>query len=178
MKPSKFLVLIACVSIAAFGCSSPSSDESSKGVVMDTKTTMRGAELSVSLPGKYHTGEEVASTFSLKNNGKSDLFYGHTTDYNDFRVTIHDSQGKLVPFTRFGEEELSGTGEGQIVKKYFVKKLAPGETLQHSYNLERLFDLTVAGKYKVSVSIEINPKVRDKKSFTLESKASLEIVEP
>lgn len=178
MKPSKLFALVACVSIIVFGCSSRS-DENGKGSVMDTTTreTREGAELSISFPGRDRAGEAFACIVSLKNNDKNDLFYGHTTDYRDFKITVYDSQGKVVPFTRFGEEELGGD-ENRPDEKYIVKTVAPGAVLQRRYNLSSLFDLTVAGKYTVVVSMKLNPNIRGKKPFTLESKATFEIVEP
>jgi hypothetical protein len=165
MKLSKFLARVACVAITAFGCSSPP-DESGKGSVMDTTTTKAAnekTEISVSLPGKHHAGEAITCVVSLKNNDKDDLFYGHTTEYKDFKVTVYDSQGKPVPFTRRGEEELSEAEDAPRFK-YIVEKLAPGAILQHSYNLSSLFDLTVAGKYTVVVSMKLNPNIRGKNS--------------
>lgn len=180
MKASKWSAIIACASITVFGCSRPSDNGSGKGIaIMDmaaATTTKEKAEISISLPEKPYADEAIVCIVSLKNRDNSSVFYGHSTDYKDFKVVVYDSRGKLAPFTRFGELELS-ENEDEPRDKYIVKEIVSGAVHQRRYNLSSLFDLTVAGRYTVCVSIEMNPNIRDKKPFALETRANFEIIE-
>lgn len=69
--------------------------------------------------------------------------------------SFRDSQGVIVPLTRFGETILSFSSE--VAGLYATAPLAVGQRRSDSLNLSRFYDLSLAGNYQVSVSVLMNP---------------------
>lgn len=202
MKASKLSVCVACLMVAAFGCSS-SSNESGQGPIPDTRTEdkkvnisasrvspsrdipketakvqEKGVELLVETPKRSVAGRAIVLKVSLSNQSKDDVFYGHISDYQDFTIQIQDEEdGKLVPRTKYGTIKLSDNEEER--KKYIAVKLSPGGTLTHCYHLSHFFDLTIASTYNLSVSIKLNDGIRSKSPFVVEVRnIKLRVLEP
>jgi hypothetical protein len=110
--------------------------------------------LKVSFSKACLTGESIWCDISVANKGQKNVSYEHISDYRDFIIHVADAAGQPLPLTRFGNTVIAGNS-GEL-KKVTIKFLAPGENLFRHYNLARLFDLTVAGKYTLTISREID----------------------
>jgi hypothetical protein len=80
-----------------------------------------------------------------------------------FEITILDHEGKEVPFTRFGKRVLGG-----FAIRRTTRKVLPGASFVRHYNLARLFDLSEAGEYRITIRKKVHLERR--RTITLEIK--------
>lgn len=100
--------------------------------------------------------QPVLLTLALHNNGSERLtINGSAFEASSFQITIMDSRGQAVPRTAFGERVLTPP---TAVSANAIVELNPGQTLRYRFNLARLFDLSRAGSYAVSVSRHLWPQ--------------------
>ncbi len=122
--------------------------------VVSKTVQRRGVTLTLSMPGEWVADSPVWCDVCLRNNGEAAATYGHTSDYKAFTITVFEANGQAVPLTRFGKIVIGG--EPGEYKKFITRALLPGQTLSRRYNLSRLFDLTVCGRYWITARREIN----------------------
>ncbi|MHC4137729.1 MAG: hypothetical protein ACYS0K_22520, partial [Planctomycetota bacterium] len=84
-----------------------------------------------------------------------------------FEITLIDADGAEVPMTRFGTLRLTGhPGRGN------TRRVKPGESYGRLFNLARLFDLSITGKYRATIRKTVYAKEDPRKG-----KVPLEIQE-
>lgn len=105
------------------------------------------------LPERATAGESIVIKLILKNDSVEDVLCAHGSPELDFSIAIKDSSGAVVPMTRFGRQVM---GSRRDSYKHNVKPLSPGKNVQVGLNIARLFDLTIADKYTISVARTIN----------------------
>ena len=93
-------------------------------------------------------GEMVILSVALLNYGTNTVFLPSTMDFGDYQIHVSDENGLAVPLTRYGEN-LRRAQVGASTTEYM---LPPGKILIVRFVLNRLFDLSMAGKYRVKVS--------------------------
>src|SRR5207244_940982 len=105
---------------------------------------------------------------SLTNNSKEVFDYEHKrkTRYRQFKIVVRNPDGKVVPYTAFGAFALGG--EEDAPGSSVTKQLTKGSVLSHRYNLSRLFDLTIPGKYTISVRRDLNEDKQKKDQISIE----------
>lgn len=116
--------------------------------------------LSAALTKDCIAGEPVNLVLLLKNKGKEDVFYADSSEYRDYRIEVYDAKKEKVPMTRFGTRFI-GASPGERWRCIY-KKLAPGEQIRSVVNLARLFDLTIADEYTISITRIVNENQPDK----------------
>jgi hypothetical protein len=104
------------------------------------------------MPERSAAGESIVIKLILKNESDEDVLYVDSYEYRDYAITIRDSSDVAVPMTKFGQV----MGKPGRYYRYIVKKLSPGKNVVVCLNIARLFDLTIADKYTVSVVRTIN----------------------
>lgn len=116
-------------------------------------------ELKVRMPRRSTAGDAIVAEMSVTNRSTDRVTYLFTlwSHYRDFVLKIEDSHGKAVPHTRFGKEVwglLEGPNRmrGMIFGHGRVETLRPGESYRLALNLSLLFDLTLPGEYRLTVS--------------------------
>jgi len=129
--------------------------------------------LRVSLSTTRRAGESIWCEVGLINGGQADVSYHHISEWRLFLIAIA-LNGQDVPLTQFGKIELSNN-EGNA-KRSVLKKVRPGEQLVRRYNLARLFDLSLEGKYELSVAKELEEN--KKKIVVKAEKIELMVEEP
>jgi hypothetical protein len=102
----------------------------------------------------YVAGDQVMLDVFVENPRKSAEYFWSFLPENDFTFTLHNAEGKLVPWTRLGEEvqlpgSLAGGSQGPAI-------VEPGMAVCYRFRLDELFDLTVEGAYSATVSLNVN----------------------
>lgn len=157
------LLVIAPYSGARFSAQGPK-----KHSAMTTRTVeKKGVKLEVSLPATSVAGTEIPCKVSLTNTSNEVFDYEHRrkSNYRQFQVVVRNERGDIVPYTAFGNHVLAGEMlDGSSV----VKQLTKGSVLTHQYNLSRLFDLTIPGKYRISVQRVLNEEKQKNDQLVIE----------
>jgi RNA polymerase sigma factor (sigma-70 family) len=94
-------------------------------------------------------GGVVLLTVTLKNVSKQSLKYGESNPGFDYfwGITVKDANGQPVPKTKFGAQ-WEGLNE---IFKYVQRTVKPGYQVVTILNLSRNFDLSMPGKYTITV---------------------------
>lgn len=101
-------------------------------------------------------GQPVMLSLALHNNDAQNLFTASAFEASAFQITVIDKAGHPVPRTAVGERVLTPP---TVVYSNMVAPFSPGQTLFYRFNLARLFDLSRAGVYTVTVSRRFRPWV-------------------
>ena len=123
------------------------------------EATKNGLTLVVTVAKNARAGHAIPCEVRLRNGTEDVITYGHISDYRDFMLDVRTPAGESVPLTCFGQRALGG--DSGVRKKFIVTNLKPGESLVHAYNLARLFDLTLAGEYVMTVRLAVSEKQPD-----------------
>ncbi len=174
------LLVLGCFASALMSWAGTAGASETSGNVREVKAVSNAIELAVALPEKGTAGEALPMTITLKNAGRATVTYGHVAGIGDYELAVKDAEGKAVPVTRFGKwwlETVGGAGEER--GKYVIRKLEPGQSVSIAANLARLFDLSVAGKYTLTVGRKLNADNADGRAFTVRTgDIPFEMVEP
>jgi len=110
------------------------------------KSESSGIELLVRARKEVPAGGPYFVSFRIHNRGKYHVGVDESGYHRVFDITVIDADGAKVPMTRFGIKRLTGApGRGRT---YHLKA---GGTYTRLFNLARLFDLSLAGKYRVTI---------------------------
>lgn len=112
-----------------------------------------GVEMTVQVNKNNIVSQPLAMKISLTNLSDETISHGHIRGYDDYDVVVLDSFGMQVPLTRYGKNCVASKEGGKLA----IADLQPGWMYSITLNLQRLFDLTIPGKYQVSISKRINP---------------------
>jgi hypothetical protein len=140
------------------------------------KVMVKDVALEASFLPRFTAGYVMAFSFSLTNIGKLPVAYGSGRNPLKLMMNVHEAVGgKDVTLTRWGKLTLR---EGPAEFGYVIKYLAPGDSLTFTCNLARYFDLTMAGKYMLTVSWIGDPDTRDKNPQVKLDDLAFEVTEP
>jgi hypothetical protein len=95
----------------------------------------------------YAPGERILLHVRFKNVGRKEVRVLRAHSLALYKVSLLLPDGKAAPWTLFGKRQLDGSGEGSRD----VDILKVGEESRVELELTRLFDLSLDGKYTVSV---------------------------
>ncbi len=130
-------------------------------------------ELKVEIPRKAIAGTEIKIRLLMTNKGKEVVTYGESTELRGFDIKLVDNDYSPVSTTKYWD----AIGGNSANSRYVIRELAPGATKIVDFNISRVFDVTVAGDYFLTVSRMFN--VLTKNKFSIEvSKAKVVINEP
>lgn len=127
---------------------------------MTTKNKVEGGDpvrIVVDVPQKPVAGQAMEIKLTLQNDSGKDILCAHGSPYRDFSIVVKDFAGTNVPMTKFGQQVMQGNPRDSYKRN--VKPLPSGKSTQVCLNIARLFDLTIAGKYTISVSRTIDENV-------------------
>ena len=152
--------------------------EKTNGKTISKKIEIRGIEFAVALPEKTAAGNSLNIVLIVKNDRKEEIAYCESTP-RLLHLTMQDAKGAAVPLTRFGDFAL-GKRKGPIddgrKASVFVP---PGKAVTESFNLGRVFDLSMAGSYKFSLKRDVRPHVKSNSEVPMEIKdIAFEITNP
>jgi hypothetical protein len=140
MQRAKALIfmMLLCISLPA-----------SKRAVSQESPTFT-LQLSVVSP-KIQNGEEETVTVTMKNTSSHDILYGTGGPGPLFRLRVLDENGKSVKETVRGMKA-HGTGPNRprFTGSVFAASLKSGESVTDKIELEKEYDLSSPGVYRVS----------------------------
>jgi sugar lactone lactonase YvrE len=102
----------------------------------------------------YREGQPVMLALTLHNDAAKNLFTASAFEASAFQITVLDEAGHPVPRTAVGERILTPPN---AVSANSIATFSLGQTLSYRFNLARLFDLSRAGVYTVTVSRRFRP---------------------
>lgn len=102
----------------------------------------------------YREGQQVMLALILHNDVAKNLYTASAFEESAFQITVMNEAGQPVPRTALGERVLTPP---MAVTANSIGAFLPGQTLSYRFNLARLFDLSRAGFYSVTVSRRFRP---------------------
>jgi hypothetical protein len=121
--------------------------EGSKAVERAWGTAVEGQAVSIATPkAAYAPQGPVALRVCFRNVGRQDVKAARGNPLGTDLVTVLLPDGKPAPLTLFGKRAIKPDSSKA------VETLKPGEETCDEVGISRLFDLTLAGNYTVSVS--------------------------
>ena len=115
-----------------------------------------GVQLGICLKkDRFPVCEPVHLVIMLKNVGKDPVKYAETYPEQDYSLLVTDKNGKVVPLTRYGARLSKNVGE---VLRRVVKTLGPNGEARVELLVNRLYDMTEAGAYSITVTRPIAKK--------------------
>lgn len=107
--------------------------------------------MTVTLPKRCTAGDPIALTCEIENNGKETVRYFDSSRYDVLEIAIVDSRDRQVPRTRFGDLHRRSP-----LSQRTTREIAPGAKKVITLPLSRLFDLSVADIYIITVRRTLN----------------------
>lgn len=107
--------------------------------------------LEIKVPKQTAAGLPVMAELSLRNETVNAVAYRTTGSLEEWGLTCQDSTGAPVDLTRFGRLKLLRR-PGEEVRfsgKLVTRMLKPGEAINATVNISRLFDLSCPGIYQI-----------------------------
>jgi hypothetical protein len=113
-----------------------------------------GLELEACVPEQSNAGSEIICTVTATNKSKKPITYSKQganvveSHLRHFLWEVKDAQEKVVPTTRYGKMVFE-----EFDLKFVERALMPGQSIKMvTFNLTRVFDLSVAGEYSLTIS--------------------------
>lgn len=112
-------------------------------------STIDGWRLSASLDRPvFQVDEPVRVSVVFQNTADRPLPYGAQSKDFDYDLDCRDEAGKQVTVTRFGQRMMDNRG----LVRYISSQVSPGGQLVNEISVSRHLDLTLAGKYTLTVA--------------------------
>ena len=103
--------------------------------------------LTLKLPAKVRGGSSLPLTVLVHNQSKDKLAIVEESLSNPMELRIVDSEGREVPFTRYGKKYYrTDVFHGSAGRR----RLLPGASMMEVVELQRVFDLSLEGTYTLS----------------------------
>lgn len=138
------------------------------------EATASAFSLLVSLPKAVFRPEEpIRLDVLFENISDRVLEYGVQGTEFDYVIECKDEHGQAVPLTRYGQRLEANRGMG----RFLVCKISPGEHLSAEISVTRQLDLSLAGRYTLTVRREVFPHQGDTAPPVVSNACAFEIVE-
>ena len=132
-------IILSSLLLTAFEGESASNNES-------------GCIMTVSMPTNYAVLEPIVIEVSLANSTSAELFFALGQPSLIYNIDIRDSDGNIIPLTRYGEQE----EKKKSSRRVYRTRLGPEETFKEHIILSRFYDLSMAGKYTIKMKRRIH----------------------
>ena len=140
----------------------------------ETLTTAKGGvHLFVTVPKKCIAGNPLALRCIVENKSKKPVSYFDSGRDDIFHIDLADSDEKKVPATRFGQLNLPSKLSLRV-----SQEIPAGKKLEVNVPLSRLFDLTIADSYKLTIRCRFNEEDEDNLIDLVIKETKLVINEP
>ncbi len=126
----------------------------------------QGVDLNVVVDVEYVAGKNADCRIEIRNRSDKTLVYFYGSSYRDFYMELVDADRRPVPRTRFGSR--LGTRRDRSSGRA-TRELKAGESRTEDINLARVFDLSVPGKYTLSVKTVLNELELDAVNLALDN---------
>ena len=101
---------------------------------------------------KYTVGESIMLNMTVENRGKKDVVFMQSWPLITFDIKVALPDGKAAPLTLYGTEQKNATA---FIFGMTTTTLKPGDTVVVSLMINRYFDMSLDGDYKVAVSTRV-----------------------
>ena len=117
---------------------------------------VNGLRAKVTVVKPVQKGQPIEIQYSKRNVSKVDLTIWHSGFWPNHQIIVKDFAGKEAALTDFGKQVRAAFNPGGPRDKNFSMNLKPNEedNSQGAYDLNRLFNLSMHGKYTVQVIYE------------------------
>lgn len=95
------------------------------------------------------SGEQVLLGLTITNNTETELFLAQSCVTLDYKFTVKDESGEIIPLTKEGERL---TNRSKLVCSYKRIKLGSGKSRQAKINLAQIYNMSAKGTYYISAS--------------------------
>lgn len=93
------------------------------------------------------SGEPVTLILTVKNESAMPIFFADSFASKDFRITVRNERGEIISLTEYGKRMKNRTSFS-----YRRVNLESGKTRESKMGLDKVFDITVRGKYFLTAS--------------------------
>lgn len=168
MRLIKVLPLLLLCTTACLPAETPAKKSATLPVGVESQDTggkiwgpeTGGSQVSLSSPKQsYHFDEPIHLNILCRNLDPEPLILVRSSLISDIRLDVRLPDGSPAPFTLRGKEELV---EGLPSTEIQIINLAQGEEhLWHFHSPNSLFDMTLAGDYRVTIHRTVSRKRAD-----------------
>ncbi|MHC4982694.1 MAG: hypothetical protein ACYTF6_05955 [Planctomycetota bacterium] len=160
---------VASLALAPGEEQAPTEGAETASKYVEKKAVQNDVELAARMNKANVAGQPIELRISVTNNSERTIQHGPLdAAYADFRMKIQDASGQKVPFTRFGQKRCR-TQKPMDFFLFSARPIGPGACYRITFDLSLLFDLTIAGKYTVSVETEIYSERIGDYEFTIKA---------
>ena len=149
-RPAQVLLAILLLPLTCWAANYEVSNIGSNAT-LGQGVTNRGVVISTELNQTSAPGDKVVLTISLANFGTNSVLLPTTGGLGDYDIRVSDENGKAPPFTRYGETLVRAQASAGTRQH----ELPPGKVITVRLVLNRLFDLSMSGKYRIKVSRQV-----------------------
>ncbi|BCM92343.1 hypothetical protein IAD21_04222 [Abditibacteriota bacterium] len=121
----------------------------------------------------YKPTEPIILDMKLKNQRTTNVAYWTGSPFSIFNISVTAPNGAPASLTEYGKQKM-----GPITGSHFGRILKPGDEITGQFLLNRLYDMTLSGKYKISVVCDIPAQDEPNKWVKIASKTTTIVVEP
>jgi len=122
---------------------------------------------------KFRPGEPIYVAVVLENVSTLEAMYGVQSKDFDYRVECFNARGNRMPPTLYGEH--LARNQGQV--RCTGSTLKPGQYLTNTILISRVVDLSLIGRYQLSVSREVFPRSARSEPILTSNVCMFEIIE-
>jgi len=170
-------LLLAAAAAAVLIAAAPATREGRPPASVRTEAVKNGVRLTLATPQAGRAGQPRIVKVTLRNEGKDLVEYGslQRPRYVDFQVRMKAELIRLqmasgdVPLTRYGKRIRANVERPLDAHLWTPVKVKPGQESVAYLNLGLLYDLSLPGKYEVSVATIFMRGGDRSKAFTIEA---------
>ncbi len=150
-------VCVSSVSLACWLGVALAADGNGNGIADEWGEEVEGFSLSLRMPKQeYVSSEPITCVISLRNNSPGERKVFTSSLFGTYRLSVLLADGTPAPMTLRGKRSAASARESS----WSSRLVEPGGALFVAYDrVNALFDMTLSGDYKVSVSTKI-PKAQ------------------
>ena len=124
---------------------------------MFLQTASSGISMTAAMPeSAYNAGDRIPLTITFRNESQHEIFISETNGADaadrDFELEVLNDGGQRVPYTLYGKEAHSPDPGRFRFFSFKRKRIEAGGSIQQVIVLNKVFDLTLPGKYSVRVT--------------------------
>ena len=145
-------VVFCCFALFQIGMADNKAQDSTQRIYQQS-VNASNVVLTLSITNKCIAGDAIYVRVTLKNQSDREIYYirGLRCCYDSLAIEVFNSKGGSVSASSFGKEIFVGFMPRDSFRSRGKIIIAPGEEISMDVNLAMLFDLTVSGKYLLSI---------------------------
>lgn len=174
-------IVFANLLLTATGTADIADGDSDVAVPVSSVVQGERVSLECAVPNTSAIGSPVPLTATVTNRGEDVVVIGYSNNLRNIALFVEDGNGKSVPLTRWGAISMPKNTKSLPPSFAFGRmKFVPQESFTRTLDLSRCFDLSLPGRYVVTIrwhsdAVDFDAaNLRDK----ITTKLDFEVVEP